>query len=162
MGREEHAPDSSLWSYPGLLSAQPKPAFPVSSPGRDRVPRGDSSAPLPTTWSTQQGRYCYLALKIEHSSWTFMVLGRTVCSCPLSPGFQFCLAPSSCPEAALHKLSRPLSRDLDPGISAGSPRKCQVASAPRSAFLLTAPTPGAEGHCPWLVPQPSKLPESWT
>lgn len=79
-----------------------------------------------------------MALKIEHSSWTFMVLWRTLCSCPPTPGLCPCLAPSSCPEAALHKLSRPLSRDLG---------DLRVQPWPR--LLLLAPS-----HSPAALPYP--------
>lgn len=84
-----------------------------------------------------------------------------------SPDPTCCPVPAQAPLAPTPVPSDP-SKQRPPRIACpsskrvDSPRKCQVASAPRSAFLLTAPTPGAEGHCPWLVPQPSKLPESWT
>lgn len=54
------------------------------------------------------------------------------------------LGPFSCPEVNLHKLSRFLSRDLVPGRSVDSPRKCQADSALRFALLLAAPPPA--GH----------------
>lgn len=60
-------------------------------------------------FQTQPGTSCSLALKIEHSGWTFMVLGRTLCSGPPTPGLCPCLASSSCSGAV---PTGPLRGDL--------------------------------------------------
>lgn len=74
--------------------------------------------------------------------------------CAQTPGPGPTLDSSSCSEGALHRLSRPLSRELIPGRSVDSFRKCPSGLCLEVCSLDSPSTWGLRCHCSWLTTPP--------